>query len=205
VHIDTLISSTGKLIQRIIGEDIEFSANFPDKNLLVKADPGQIEQVLMNLVTNARDAMPHGGHLSITTRQVVVEQETEARHDLSAAGKYALISITDTGTGMDKKTLESIFEPFYTTKEVGKGTGLGLSIVQRIIKQHKGSVLARSELGRGTTFDIYLPLVNGHAVKEESKNPARYHGGAETLLVVEDDDVYEENLGKGRLQGDHCR
>ena len=179
VHIDTLISNTGKLIQRIIGEDIEFSTNFSDKKLLVKADPGQIEQVLMNLATNARDAMPHGGRLSITTRQVVVKKGSEALYDLPEPGKYALISVADTGTGIDKKSLESIFEPFYTTKEVGKGTGLGLSIVHGIIKQHNGSVLASSEPGKGTTFNIYLPLIKGHAVKEESKMSAplaRWYG-----------------------------
>jgi two-component system cell cycle sensor histidine kinase/response regulator CckA len=189
VHIDTLISDTVKLIQRIIGEDIEFSTNFLDKNLLVKADPGQIEQVLMNLATNARDAMAHGGHLFISTRQVVVEDGSEKLYDLPSPGKYALISVTDTGTGIDEKTLESIFEPFFTTKEVGKGTGLGLSIVHGIIKQHNGSVLAGSEPGKGTTFDIYLPLVKGHAVKEELKISARHTGGMENLLVVEDDET----------------
>jgi len=187
VHIDTLIRNTFKLIQRIIGEDIEFSTNFTVKNLLVKADPGQIEQVLMNLASNARDAMPHGGNLSITTRQVVVEEGSETLYDLPSPGKYALISITDSGTGMDKKMLGSIFEPFYTTKEVGKGTGLGLAIVHGIIKQHNGSVLASSEPGKGTTFDIYLPLVKGHIVMEDSKISTPHTGGIETLLVVEDE------------------
>lgn len=189
VLLDSLISDTGKIIQRIIGEDIEFSVNFTGKNLLVKADPGQIEQVLMNLATNARDAMPTGGHLSITTRQVVVEEGSEKLYDLPAPGQYALISVADTGTGIDKETLESIFEPFFTTKEVGKGTGLGLSIVHGIIKQHNGSVLASSEPSKGTTFDIYLPLVKGHVVKEELSVATQYPGGTETLLVVEDDET----------------
>ena len=187
VRIDSLISDTSKLIQRIIGEDIEFSTNFTVKNLLVKADPGQIEQILMNLATNARDAMSNGGHLSITTSQVAVEEGLETQYDLPSPGKYALISVSDTGMGIDKKTLEIIFEPFFTTKEVGKGTGLGLAIVHGIIKQHNGSVLARSELGKGTTFDIYLPLVKGHAVKEELKITSPHPGGTETLLVAEDD------------------
>jgi two-component system cell cycle sensor histidine kinase/response regulator CckA len=189
VHIDTLISDTVKLIQRIIGEDIEFSTNFLDKNLLVKADPGQIEQVLMNLATNASDAMPHGGRLSITTRQVVVEDGSEKLYDLPSPGKYALISVADTGTGIDKKTLESIFEPFFTTKEVGKGTGLGLSIVHGVIKQHNGSILADSEPSKGTIFNIYMPLIKGQAFKEESKISATPAGGKETLLVVEDDET----------------
>jgi len=189
VHINTLIIDTGKLIQRIIWEDIEFSTNFSGKNLLVKADPGQIEQVLMNLATNARDAMPHGGQMSITTRQVVVEEGSETLYDLPSPGKYALISVADTGTGIDNKTLESIFEPFYTTKEVGKGTGLGLAIVHGIIKQHNSSVLASSELGKGTTFEIYLPLVKEPAAKEESKISGLNAGGMETLLVAEDDET----------------
>ncbi len=189
MNIHTRISDTGKLIQRIIGEDIEFSTNFTSKNLLVKADPGQIEQLLMNLATNARDAMPHGGHLFITTRHMVVEEGSETLYDLQSSGEYAIISVADTGTGMDKKTLESIFEPFFTTKEVGKGTGLGLSIVHGIIKQHNGSVLVSSEPGKGTTFDIYLPLVKGCAVKDESKISTSLVKGTETLLVVEDDDA----------------
>jgi len=189
VHIDTLISDTGKLIKRIIGEDIEFSTNFSGKNLLLKADPGQVEQVLMNLATNARDAMPNGGRLSITTREVIVKDGSETLYDLPSPGKYAVISVADTGTGIDKMTLERIYDPFYTTKEVGKGTGLGLAIVLGIIKQHNGSVIANSEPGKGTTFDIYLPLVKGHAVKEDAKIPARHAGGLETILVVEDDET----------------
>jgi PAS domain S-box-containing protein len=189
VHINTLIGNTGKLIQRVIGEDIEFRTSFSDKNLLVIADPGQIEQVLMNMATNARDAMPHGGCLSITTKQVFVKKGSEAQYDLPVPGKYALISVADTGTGIDEKSLESIFEPFYTSKEVGKGTGLGLSIVHGIIKQHNGSILASSEPSEGTTFNIYLPLVEGHAVKEESKTLVPLAHGRETLLVAEDEEV----------------
>jgi len=189
VHIDTIITNTCKLIQRVLGEDIEFRTSFSGKKLLVKADPGQIEQVLMNMVTNARDAMPHGGYLSITTKQVVVKKGSEAQYDLPEPGKYALISIADTGTGIDKKSLKNIFEPFYTTKEVGKGTGLGLSIVHGIIKQHNGSILASSEPGEGTTFNIYLPLIEGHAVKEESRTFVPLSNGMETLLVAEDEEV----------------
>jgi PAS domain S-box-containing protein len=189
VHIDTLISNTGKIIRRVIGEDIEFSTGFAGKNLLVKADPGQIEQVLMNMATNARDAMPHGGRLTVATRRVVVREGSEARYDLPEPGQYALISVADSGTGIDGKSLESIFEPFYTTKEVGKGTGLGLSVAHGIIKQHNGSILVSSEPGKGTTFNIYLPLVEGHAVKEESKMPAPLINGMETLLVAEDEEI----------------
>ena len=113
-----------------------------------------------------------------------------------APGKYALISVADTGTGIDKKSLESIFEPFYTTKEVGKGTGLGLSIVHGIIKQHNGSILVSSELGKGTTFNIYLPLIEGQAVTEKSKMAAPLAGGIETLLVAEDEEIVRDLMKK---------
>jgi signal transduction histidine kinase len=166
----------------IIGKDIELRIDFAGKSLMTKAGSGQIEQVLINLATNARDAMPHGGHLTITTRQVIIKEGSEERFDLSTPGKYALISVADTGTGIDKKSLGSIFEPFYTTKEVGKGTGLGLSIIHGIVKQHNGSILVNSELGKGTTFNIYLPLIEGHAVKEESKMFVPIVNGTETLL-----------------------
>jgi two-component system cell cycle sensor histidine kinase/response regulator CckA len=146
VLIDNIISNTGKLIQRIIGEDIQFNTAFSDKKLLVMADAGQIEQVLMNLATNARDAMPYGGRLSISTEKVVVKEGAEGLYDLAAPGKYALVTIADTGAGIDKKSIKRLFEPFYTTKEIGKGTGLGLSIVYGIIKQHDGSVLSAANL-----------------------------------------------------------
>jgi PAS domain S-box-containing protein len=196
VLIGTIISNTSKLIQRIIGEDIEFSVTFSDKKLLVMADAGQIEQVLMNLATNARDAMPHGGCLSISTEQVVVKDGTEALYDLVVPGKYALISVADTGAGIDKKSIKRLFEPFYTTKEVGKGTGLGLSIVYGIIKQHDGSVLVSSEPGQGTTFNIYLPLVEGCAVKDETRISAPLAGGVETLLIAEDEEIVKLFLRK---------
>jgi two-component system cell cycle sensor histidine kinase/response regulator CckA len=194
--VDTIIEYIGKLIQRVIGEHIEISANLSGKNLLVKADVGQLEQVLMNLATNARDAMPHGGRLCITTAEVVVKEGSEARYDLSAPGKYALISFADTGTGIDKESLGKIFEPFYTTKEVGKGTGLGLSLVHGIIKQHNGSIMVSSEPGKGTTFNIYLPLIEGHVVKEKSKTPAHHVAGMEALLVAEDEEIVRAFIKK---------
>jgi two-component system cell cycle sensor histidine kinase/response regulator CckA len=196
VYVDALISHTGKLIRRIIGEDIEFRTTFSDKKLLVMADAGQMEQVLMNLATNARDAMPNGGMLSISTGQVVVEEGSETFHDLSTAGNYALISVADSGTGIDRKSIDRLFEPFFTTKEVGKGTGLGLSIVHGIIKQHDGSVLVSSEPGKGTTFEIYLPLVEGSAATDQPKMTLPLDGGTETVLVVEDEEVVKQLLQK---------
>jgi hypothetical protein len=153
------------------------------------ADAGQIEQVMMNLATNARDAMPNGGSLSITTGQVVVEEGSEALYDLPAPGNYALISVVDSGTGIDRQSIDRLFEPFFTTKEVGKGTGLGLSIVHGIIKQHDGSVLVSSEPGKGTTFEIFLPLMEGRTVADQPKIYPPLYGGSETLLVVEDEEV----------------
>jgi PAS domain S-box-containing protein len=196
VHIDTIISNTGKFIRRIIGEDIEFITAFPDNKLLVMADPGQIEQVLMNLATNASDAMAQGGRLSISTKRVLVREGSEAQYGLSKPGGYALICVADTGPGIAKKSLDKLFEPFYTTKEVGKGTGLGLSIVYGIIKQHDGSVLVTSKPGKGTTFNIYLPLIKGHVVKESANLSAPLAGGMETLLVAEDEEVVRVFLKK---------
>jgi PAS domain S-box-containing protein len=189
IGVDTIIGHVETLIQRVIGEDIDISVNVSGEDLLVRADAGQMELVLMNLATNARDAMPNGGRLCITTGRLFVKEGSEAGHDLSAPGEYALISFEDTGTGIDKESLGKIFEPFYTTKEVGKGTGLGLSLVHGIIKQHNGSILVSSELGKGTRFDIYLPLIEEHVPKGESKMTAPHAGQMETLLVAEDEAI----------------
>jgi signal transduction histidine kinase len=189
VHVDTVISNASKLVQRIIGEDIEFRTSFPDEKLLIMADPGQIELVLLNLAANARDAMPYGGRLSISTSRVVVHEGKEALYDLPASGTYALISVADSGTGIDKRSIERMFEPFYTTKEVGKGTGLGLSIVHGIIKQHDGSILVSSEPGKGTTFNIYLPPAEGGIDGEPPKTSPQVADGVETLLVAEDEEA----------------
>jgi signal transduction histidine kinase len=169
VIIDAVIENSGKFIHRVIGEDFDFRIAHSGKEFFVMADTGQIEQVLINLSVNARDAMPDGGCLSITTGMVSVKEGSQALYDLPAPGNYVRISFTDTGSGIDKTSMERIFEPFYTTKDVGKGTGLGLSIVHGIVKQHDGSILVNSEPGKGTTFDIYLPLIERREVKEEAK------------------------------------
>ncbi|HVO65296.1 MAG TPA: PAS domain S-box protein [Syntrophales bacterium] len=159
VQVQTIIHDALGLIKRIIGEDIELSTSFSKKKLLVKLDPGQIEQILLNLVANARDAMPCGGRIHIMTQEAIVQEGSESNYDLAAPGNYALISVSDAGTGIDEKSLERVFEPFYTTKEIGKGTGLGLSIVYGIVKQNNGSVLLESEPGKGTSVSIYLPTI----------------------------------------------
>ncbi len=152
------------------------------------ADGNQIEQVLMNLATNARDAMPDGGLLMIETELIEIDEEYKKTHGYGEPGAYALISAADTGSGIDEKTRAKIFEPFFTTKETGKGTGLGLSIVYGIIKQHQGYINVYSEKGRGTTFKIYLPL-SENKVKEITPplEPSLNIIGTETLLLAEDD------------------
>jgi CheY-like chemotaxis protein len=141
--------------------------------------------------------MPDGGSLSISTKQVMVKEGKEALYDLATPGKYALISISDTGPGIDKKSMERLFEPFYTTKEVGKGTGLGLSIVYGIVKQHDGSILVSSEPGKGTTFRIYLPLVmDDFVVGDQTSIPSPLAGGTETLLIVDDEEIVRVFLKK---------
>jgi two-component system, cell cycle sensor histidine kinase and response regulator CckA len=189
VLIDTIIGNAGKLIQRLIGEDIEFSISSSGQKLLVMADVGQLNQVLMNLAANARDAMPNGGCLCILTREVAVQNGSEGQYDLPLPGRYVHISVTDTGSGMDEKHLARIFEPFFTTKEAGKGTGLGLAMIYGAVKQHNGSVLVNSAPGKGTVFNIYLPIIEGSAVKEEKRVFRPYPGGTETLLIAEDEEI----------------
>lgn len=189
VQVNSLIKTTSKLIERIIGEDIHFTTNLCPTNLMIKADPGQIEQVLMNLATNARDAMPDGGTLSIATAELAVERGSEKSYDLPAPGKYAVVSMADTGTGMNEQTLKKIFEPFYTTKEVGKGTGLGLAVVHGIAKQHNGSILVHSEPGRGTTFELLLPVIEMGDLNDESTATRQNGREMDTLLLAEDDET----------------
>jgi PAS domain S-box-containing protein len=194
VQIDTLIVNTGKLIERVIGEDIELCTSFTDKKLYVMADAGQMEQVLMTLAANARAAMPHGGRLSISTVQVTVKEGTEAIHGLSAPGEYALISVAFSGEDTENKPMGRSCESFYATKEVGKGRDLGLSTLHGIIRQHKGGVMVCNEAASGTALNIYLPLIDTSAVREESKKPPAIAGGTETILVVEDEIIVREYL-----------
>ena len=184
-----LLAGIEKMLSRLIGEEIEV-LTIPGPALwLVEADPGQIEQTLMNLAINARDAMPEGGKLTIETINVDLDENYFSEHGIEAQpGSYVVISVSDTGSGMDKETKEHIFEPFYTTKEIGKGTGLGLSTVFGIVKQNNGFIWVYSEPGHGTTFKIYLPRAKGDVASEKKEqHPMAKFDGSETVLIVEDD------------------
>ncbi|MBA4373302.1 MAG: hypothetical protein C0402_10645 [Thermodesulfovibrio sp.] len=186
--LNRLIRGIEKLLMRLIGEDIEFKTLLSERNLTVTVDPGQIEQVLMNLCTNARDAMPRGGQLSVSTEIVQLGEDYIAANIIEKPGLYAMVAVTDSGQGMDEATRQKIFDPFFTTKEIGKGTGLGLSMAYGIVKQHNGHISVYSEPGRGTTFRVYLPLTEAAAEGVKTVAVAGPKGGTETILVAEDND-----------------
>lgn len=185
-NINEIVRAISTILQRVIGDDIEFHCTFPAEELMIFGDCGQIDQVLMNLAVNARDAMPQGGVLRIETERVELTEELPGTS--LRPGSYARISVSDTGYGIDEQTRQRIFEPFFTTKEVGKGTGLGLSIVYGIIKQHNGEVAVYSEIGSGTSFKIYLPLVEFSTTRRENQQIDQVIGGTETILLAEDND-----------------
>ncbi len=195
VNINEIILVLEKLLVRVIGEDIELVTNLIGEDLIVMADTTQIEQVLMNLATNARDAMPDGGSLIIRTSRAKIDEEVSNVYGFGRTGEYALISVEDTGEGMDEKTKERIFDPFFTTKEVGKGTGLGLAMVYGIVKQHDGFINVYSEIGKGTTFKIYLPLIESKPQQERMIEQIKVSGGNETIFIIEDD-IHVRDLTK---------
>ncbi len=198
VLLNDIIGKSRELLSRLVREDIKLRVN-TSGNCVVQADSVQIEQIMMNLVTNARDAMPEGGHLTITTERVTLDQEFIRTQGYGQPGAYALISVSDTGLGMDGKLRERIFEPFFTTKKTGKGTGLGLAIVYGIIKQHSGYIDVHSRPGTGTTFRIYLPILQEEIVPAEKSELTAPPIGSETILLAEDDQVVR-NLAKTLLE-----
>jgi two-component system cell cycle sensor histidine kinase/response regulator CckA len=187
---NAVISDLGKMLPRLIGEDVILRADLAPDAGNIKADRGQIEQVIMNLVINARDAMSSGGQLTIETQNVDLTEEYVRQHAGSSPGSYVMLAVTDTGIGMDAQTKARIFEPFFTTKEAGTGTGLGLSTVYGIVQQSGGSIWVYSEVGRGTTFKVYLPRVgNDPQRSQRTSMTTATISGTETVLVTEDDEM----------------
>jgi PAS domain S-box-containing protein len=202
VDVNSIVGDMERLLRPLIGENVEFITSLTPEAAHTRADAGQLEQVLMNLVVNAKDAMPSGGTLTVQTEKIVVDESHRRGPTFIRPGHYVMLSVSDTGMGMDKETQSRIFEPFFTTKEKGKGTGLGLSTVYGIVKQSGGYVMVQSEEGRGTTFQIYLPRVEGVAEKHTAPVVHAASGGTETVLLVEDEEsvrqlVRETLVAKG--------
>jgi PAS domain S-box-containing protein len=188
LHLNDVVSGIEKMLRRIIGEDVELLTELSPALGLVRADAGQLDQVILNLSVNARDAMPEGGLLTIETQNVTLDSEAGEGHSSAVAGDFVLLAVTDSGLGMDAETQRRIFEPFFTTKEVGKGTGLGLSTVYGIVQQSQAHIRVYSEVGRGTAFKIYFPRLDSATVDRISSPPdAPKSPAAGTVLVVEDD------------------
>jgi nitrogen-specific signal transduction histidine kinase/ActR/RegA family two-component response regulator len=189
LSLNTLTADLMKLISKVAGEHIEVRT-FLSKDLpTIRADRGQIEQVLMNLCLNARDAMPEGGQLLVETEEVYLDEEYVKHNPYIKVGKYVFLQVSDTGIGMDEKTRERVFEPFFTTKGPEKGTGLGLAMVYGIVKQHDGYIHLYSELGKGTTFRVYFPTVAARPdAVQETRREETVRGGTETILLAEDEE-----------------
>jgi two-component system, cell cycle sensor histidine kinase and response regulator CckA len=200
LNLNLVVSEMEKMLRRLIGESVELRAVLEPELGNIKADAGQIEQVVMNLVVNARDAMPEGGKLTIETKNVFLDESYTMQHLGVRPGHYAMLAISDTGTGMDDERQKRIFEPFFTTKEPGKGTGLGLSTVYGIVKQSGGSIWVYSEIERGTTFKIYFPLIEDRMFEPEPPaGTEKDLNGTETILLVEDEEIVR-NLVRETLE-----
>jgi PAS domain S-box-containing protein len=188
LDLNDVVKDMEKMLTRLIGEDIKLATRLEADLGSVKADPCQVEQIIMNLVVNARDAMPRGGRVTIETANITLDQ-TILKHVSVKPGEYVMLAVSDTGSGMDQETQRRIFEPFFTTKDVGKGTGLGLSTVYGIVKQSGGNIWVYSELGLGTMFKVYLPRIDDAAAATLEKQDSIVLRGSETILLVEDEDV----------------
>jgi len=196
LDLNAVLQNLANMLLRLLGEDIALEFDYAAQLPWIEGDTGMLEQVVMNLAVNSRDAMPKGGKLVIRTCGVAIDEDYARLHPESRPGEFVRLTVTDTGCGMDSNTLDRIFEPFFSTKEVGKGTGLGLATVYGIVKQHEGWIEVRSKVGAGTTFSIYLPVTSQtpdtECVVEPGAAPEPIHGGKETILVVEDEPVLRE-------------
>ena len=189
LRLNDVIEGMDGMLARLLGEQVELSTHLADDLGYTRADPGQIEQVLMNLAINARDAMPEGGSLTITTANVELDEQFGRHHVGAEPGDYVMLGVSDTGVGMERETLDRVFDPFFTTKPAGQGTGLGLSTVYGIVTQTGGHIWPYSEPGRGTSFKVYLPRVWERVAEREEPASVPRNGGTETVLLVEDEDI----------------
>jgi signal transduction histidine kinase len=189
VNLNELVADAQRLLMRTIGEDVAIRVSLGEHLSAVRVDPGQIQQILLNLSVNARDAMPNGGTLAIQTKNTILNDSTPMSHSIANPGQFVVLTVSDDGTGMGSSTLAQIFEPFFTTKPKGRGTGLGLSTVFGIVEQSGGHIRVASTLGHGTTFEIYLPAVNERPLPLEEVREAPLPRGNETILLAEDDET----------------
>ena len=192
VNLNTLVDEGMKLLHRLIGAQFEVRVLKHPELEITLVDPTQVQQALMNLCLNARDAMPEGGVLTIETQNVEIDEEYCHQHPSGKPGRYVMLSVSDTGVGMDKATLDRVFEPFFTTKEMGRGTGLGLSTVYGVVKQHDGFIYGYSEPGNGTVFRLYFPVLIGTAAPPEIRTKESAQKGTGTILVADDYDALRE-------------
>jgi PAS domain S-box-containing protein len=201
LDLNAIVLNIEQMLRRLLGADIELVTILESRLKPVKADPGQIDQVILNLAINARDAMPKGGKLTIETANVYLDDTYVRQRVGVTAGLYMMLAVSDTGIGMDKETQSRIFEPFFTTKEPGKGTGLGLAMVHGIVNQSGGSIWVYSEVGKGTTFKVYLPqVIEAPASASPHQDSTESYGGSETILLVEDEDMVRELAHRVLLQ-----
>jgi CheY-like chemotaxis protein len=186
VDLNGLVSDAERMLKRLVGDDVRLHIRAGSSLSTVAADPGQLHQVIMNLVVNARDAMPKGGSILIETANIDLDEQYEEHHPDVKPGSYVMLAVSDTGLGMDDNVRSRVFEPFFTTKPKGMGTGLGLATVYGIVKQSGGWIWVYSEPGKGTTFKIYLPRLGPAETEEEETKAVSRRGGSETILLVED-------------------